>query len=314
MITKPIYSIIFLPMILFIGFRTVIEDRTMSKIRNKWVVMGILYALLIYCSFGILSIFPLKGDFPFLNKFVLLLFQDFDKFCINFMVSILAAFFLWHNQMWGAGDAKLFICYSALIPIGQYQRIYLGNYFASFSLLLAIFIPAMIYFAFKASLYFISRLNLFEIKKNMLDQIKKKCRENNIKKISSSLFGFFVFFLFFRLAGQFFINFLHRFLSNNNIIIIVSFLAFKQLSNFFRKNTKFIIIIFMVTLLWAVASSKNLIFSFIFNKELLKNMLSVAIAFPVVKKLLNDYIEKDDVKTTAFAHWMFLGVLITWFF
>lgn len=314
MITKPIYSIIFLPMVLFIGFKTVTEDRAISKIKNKWILMGILYAILIYCSFGILSIFPLKDNFPFLNKFVFLVFQDFDKFCINFMVSILVAFFLWHNQMWGAGDAKLFICYSALIPIGQYQRFYFGNYFASFSLLLAIFIPATIFFALKALIEFIRCLKFFEARKNMLDEMKKKYKGSNIKKISSSLFGFFVFFLFFRLMSQFFVNFLHRFLSNDNIVVIISLLAFKQLSDFFQKNIKFIIIIFIVTLLWAVASSKNLVFGFIFNKELLKNILSVAVVFPFVKKLLNDYDEKDSIKTTAFAHWMFLGALITWFF
>ena len=200
-----IWHFIFLPMIIFIGIKTASDDFASSKIANKLVILGILYSFLIYALcwsvFFISRVAPMPAIFS--NMQISLLY-GFDKWCVNLALAVIAAYLLWHFNMWGAGDAKLFICYASLIPIGRYSKIYFHGYFASFFLLLAIFIPAAVFLFFKAVTYFIRHFGSYKFKKPSWDMIIGKAKKVHWTRAAKVVLGFFVFFLAFRFIVPYF--------------------------------------------------------------------------------------------------------------
>lgn len=224
------------------------------------------------------------------------------------------AYLLWHFKMWGAGDAKLFICYAALIPMGQYSRVYFNYYFASFLLLLAIFIPATIFLFLRSAIYFMRRLKFSEIRERMPELIKEKLAKSNKIEMSKVLLGFFVLFLSFRILREELQNLAIRILPEQNILILGSLLLFRWLSKIFKKNARFITVAFILLIAY-------LAFKMLYLKEGLVlgigntfvRAIFIMILFPLFNKIIGLYSERTVQKTTPFAHWMFLGALITWF-
>ena len=53
---KFLLNIFFLPALLFIGTVTSIEDFKYSRIRNVWIVGGLVYATAVYVAFWVLSL------------------------------------------------------------------------------------------------------------------------------------------------------------------------------------------------------------------------------------------------------------------
>ena len=187
--SKIAYSIIFLPIILFIGVITSYEDFKESKIKNKWILVGLIYSFMVYLLFWILPKGGLLGSYLLCN---------FDKWCVNLLVSMVVAYLLWHFKMWGTGDAKLFICYAALIPMGQYSRVYFNYYFASFLLLSAIFIPASVFLITESFVYFVRRFNFKNFMERSLEFVQKWRIKFNLLKLVKFFLDFFCFFCFLR--------------------------------------------------------------------------------------------------------------------
>lgn len=313
---KFIYSIIFLPIILFIGCITSYEDLKTSKIRNKWVILGIAYAAAIYSLSGILYILAAKNIVSSSVGYVVsYLVWNFDRWCINFIISVIVAYFLWHFKMWGAGDAKLFICYAGLIPMAQYSKVYFEYYFASFLLLLAIFIPVTAFLFLRAIIYFFGKVDFRE----MLS-VKRIIRVNNIDKtkVSKALkvfLGLMVLFLSLKILRQALENSFGIAFSRQGFLLFILLLAFNRLSAFFKKNTRFVIFAligllayfgFKVSQGWQNALSEI--------GGVFVNSLSFTALFYVAKKMINFYSEAAVKKTISFAHWMFIGAVITWFY
>lgn len=314
---KIIFSVFFLPVILFIGIVASFEDFFVSKIRNKWIFAGLIYSLSAYLLSWILyGLAVNKMVSSFIGGASSCLIWNFDKWCINLIISTVVAYLLWHFKMWAAGDAKLFICYSALIPMGQYSRVYFNYYFASFLLLIAIFIPATAAIFLKSSVYFIGRFRFRRVKEIIPKLIRKKLtqfKRDRVKTVSV-LMGLFIFFLFFRILRQEFGNFISGFLPNKDILMLASLLVFNSLSRLAKKNIKFIIIAFFILIAYIIFKSVNsrsqliLEMGNIFGRSIL-----IMVSFPLFRKIIDLYEERTVQKTTPFAHWMFLGALITWF-
>lgn len=302
---KIVYSIIFFPVFFFIGLITSYEDFRFFKIKNKWILVGLIYSLSVYLFTWILYGLGARNSY---------LLWHFDKWCVNLVVSSLVAYSLWHFKMWGAGDAKLFICYSSLIPIGQYSRIYFNYYFASFLLLLSIFFPATAFLLLKSSIYFIKRLNLGEIRKIAPGLIRKKLSKFNMVETGKVIFGFFVLFLFFRILRENLQNFLGKILPDQNILALISLVAFRQLFKIFKKNARFIVIVFVILIAYV---SFKLVYSWgqLISEvgNIFARSASVMILFPLFRKIIGLYEERVAQKTIPFAIWMFLGALIIWF-
>ena len=321
MIFKTVYSFVFLPLIIFIGLVTSYEDFKYSKIRNKWILLGLTYSLFIYALAWILYRLAIEGlTIGFIGGVSSYLVWLFDKWCINLIISTICSYSLWYFKKWAAGDAKLFICYSALIPMGQYSKVYFDYYFASFTLLLAIFIPAFAFLFLKSAFNFLKSFSFINLKSRILRFIKedlaKKLSKLNEVSIYKTILGFFVFFLFFRILRQELYSFLKDFLPNQNIIILISLVAFRPLSRVF-KNSSMILYIVVVVLIGYAA------FSVGYSSDRFISMISSAsgrtgltlILFRLLRTVSRTNLgrKESSEKTTPFAHWMFLGVIITWF-
>jgi len=317
-----IVRLLFLPMICFLGIVTSWEDFFTSRIRNKWVAIGLIYAFAIYILSLIFYHLSLNLDISFItslkNIFSCLLW-NFDKWCINLIISIIVAYSLWYYKMWGAGDAKLFITYVALIPMSQYQIIYFNYYFASLFLLLGIFIPVTLFLILRSIIYFAKRVNFEEIRNKAPKSLKDKLFKLDKPQLAKTIFGFFVLFLFFRILRQDFQNLLSKIIPseiilNQNTLMLITLIVFRSLSRIFRKNLKFVSIIFIALMIYLGFKMFYLQEQFVLNMAgIFGRVILIMILFPIFRKIIGIHSEEIVQKTMPFAIWLFLGALITWF-
>lgn len=109
----------FLPGVLAVGALATYTDLKEGVIRNKHLALGAIYALLLYA----LDWTPVA--------------------LLNAGLAALLAYLLWHVAAWTAGDAKLYIVFAMLIPIGYYNG---SKAFPASAILLNTFIPLFVYF------------------------------------------------------------------------------------------------------------------------------------------------------------------------
>lgn len=304
------YNIVFLPVIMLIGIISSVQDFKHSRIRNALIFSGLWYAASVYVFFAALGLLHHNGIvLPWLTALSNALFLNFDKWSINFIISVIVAFILWRLRMWGAGDAKLFICYSGLIPLGRYSKVYFDYYFCSFLLLSAIFIPATIYIAIQAVCNFFKNLNRKEIDMQLAEFNEHKKERINV------MLGFFVLYLFFTVLRAGFQNFaLNSFFSNHYSFIVLSFFSFKIMVKVFSKNTVWLAFMAFVILVYALLRISFAPVEFFreIRSAFLMSVLMMVL-FPLFRHIFAYYEFRVLQKTTPFAHWMFLGALITWY-
>jgi len=315
---KMIAAVVFFPAILFIGVATSYEDIKISRIRNKLVLLGIIYSFIAYFIFWVLYGLARIGIFnPYVGDVASHLVWYFDKWCINLILSTIIGYLLWHFKVWGAGDAKLFICYAALIPLSKYTRIYFDYYFVSFLLLIAIFIPSSIALFLKSGIYFMRGCNFKEGIVRTRNNITRKLIESNKIEIIKVTLGFFVFFLSFRILREELRGLLSNVLPNQNTLIIIALLIFRRLVKIFKKKysvvvTGIIVIVIITYLVFKKQSPLESLFGYMGESFLM--ILAIMVLFPLAQKLIELYSERTTQKTMPFAPWMFLGALIVWFF
>lgn len=132
MTTDPILFInyLFLITIMCLGAFIVVKDVRIGKIKNHLIIIGFISGLAL-CAFQLFfAVFYLKNY----NS------NYFLDVILNTSVSAIVGYLFWRYQFWAAGDAKLFILFSFLIPLDYYSKDYL-KIFPSFALLANIFIP-----------------------------------------------------------------------------------------------------------------------------------------------------------------------------
>lgn len=130
-------ELIFLPGILLLGIITSYEDLKHGKIRNKWVVLGLLYAVSANAFMYVWVI--VQGGIPRTSYFI--------ELASTAMFGLVLGYALWYVGFWTAGDAKLFFAYSALVPLSVYRYGHM-QYFDSANILINTFVP---FFAFYAA-------------------------------------------------------------------------------------------------------------------------------------------------------------------
>ncbi|MCX5709744.1 MAG: prepilin peptidase [Candidatus Omnitrophica bacterium] len=96
------------PAILILGAVTSYTDLKFNTIRNKHLAYAFLYGIILFASLSFLDALPLQPD----------------KFLANILISIIIAFALYASRLWSAGDAKLFIAFSLLLPVNRYGRLF----------------------------------------------------------------------------------------------------------------------------------------------------------------------------------------------
>lgn len=293
-------------MILFIGCVTSYEDVKTSRIKNKWIFIGLAYAFFIYTAIFIICR---------LNAGICPLMHNFDRWCINLLISIVVAYLIWHVKIWGAGDAKLFIVYAALIPLDRYSNIYFDYYFASLLLLINIFLPATAFLFLKSCIFFsINRSGLNNALKEALRIIIGKVNTSSLIKLIKLVLGFFVFFFILKmlrvkLAGM---GLGENFLMAQNLLVLIMLLFFRKLYNVFNRNFRLLIVLFCILILAVIFLKIPYLFLWEIKSAFIWTM-AVVLLFPLFNGVINLYADMAERKNASFAPWMFLGALLTWF-
>lgn len=307
-----LYKNICLPIICLIGIITSLEDISFSKIRNKWIVSGLISAFFVYFLSWVFYLYSYNFQLYEIMKASLYYISDFDKWVINLFISFLVGYLFWRIKIWGAGDAKLFICYASLIPLKQYSKVYFGYYFASFELLMNIFIPAACLILFRSVIYFI----IFLKKSNFFKDSPKKLSAKIDYKNSTKVFlGFFMLLSILKVISAEFANIFFKFKIEQNLLIIAPILVFRPLSRFFKHKVSYIISsVVLLSVYFTFSKTYGWGMFIMQTRDTFIGTLAVILLFHLAKKIVDIYIDSLVNKNTHFAIWMFLGVLVTWFY
>lgn len=312
---KNIYGLIFLPIIIFIGLATSYEDFLISRIRNKWILLGLLFSFAVLFLFHLIYLFYLKFDPQgHTTKIFSYLCWNSKRWLINLAVSSLVAYFIWYFRMWGAGDGKLFIAYAALIPIRQYSWVYFNYYFASFLLLLAIFVPPTIFLLTESIIDFLKKIN-FQTDGNKLQKIiTERVAQFDITKTLVTILSFFILYLSLKFLQDGTQQTLRRFIPDQNATMLILLATHRIIFRFIKIKIRFIIIISIFLFFYFMYGSRYELIKF--TSETLgafgRSLITI-ILIPLFSKIIDMYSEKFANETAPFAHWMFLGVLVVWF-
>lgn len=152
-------SALLLPVFFLVGIAASYEDARYGKIRNKWIILGIVWVLVVYFSLFVFNL--ISHDYRSVTVFLPPL--------LNGLIALAAGFFIWRAGKWSAGDAKLFFVFSLLLPLEYYQNSYVP-FFPSLVLLINILILLLLFLIFKSVFYLLVNIYLGEIKLKNLRQ------------------------------------------------------------------------------------------------------------------------------------------------
>lgn len=278
----------FFAIMLVIGLFTSIEDIKTGKIRNFWIVLGLLYSLVLYLFVGGIERPPL------------------GYIAANLTLSLLIAYALWKYKYWFAGDAKLFFLFAILLPAGSYRTAFL-LFFPSFHLLSYTFILAAIY------LLILSLADLFkgpDFRSVAFHQNMKECG----LFLSKSILGFAPIFLFNQILwNKVLPNFASADFANRTLFLLLFFVS-RPMNIYFGKHRVAHYVSIAVMLLILLPFFLNQV-EFV-AKNLARSVFYCLIligASDVYRKIINNHISRSDKKTMPFAPWLFLGILTVWF-
>jgi len=233
-----------LPAIFLIGVITSYQDFKFGKIKNKWILLGLFYSLVVYCLFA--SFYILYGQ---LNSSYLF------NLMINLFFAVLTGFLFWCMKLWASGDGKLFIVYSALVPLSAYS-LSPQKWFPSVDLLINIFILAFVFIFFNM----LFKVRLKTLKKISFASLKKSFEVNQL------FFGAINLFVFFWIV-ELFLSLVN--LDNNLLKIGLPMILFLFLPKKFEGKTKyfFLVLVFLRLILdqsvYSLDFFKNFLFLFL---------------------------------------------------
>ncbi len=311
--------------ILYFGWATSREDLKYGKISNENILVMI-------------SI----GFFLFLLKIFLFLIlggKPNSSYIIDYLTNVLimafSVFYLWKGKLLNAGDSKLILAYTFLVPVNFYHYGYV-KFFPGTALLINIFTPIFIYLSFLALKY-----------SSLEDKLNALKKAINLKLILFAYIAIIAFMWLVRVIIPFF-----KTRYNFSLSIILIFLIMILLSKL-KKSKYFIIAVFLLRMvfkdfpsLYELKFDTLIIFFLFFIRAFLVNLASVTFKKQVkveelevgmelllddknlggkkvtlknrkalIKALKERNIKYVEVKVpTAFAHFVFLGVLLTLLF
>ena len=263
-----IFIILSIAAIVLLGIITSYEDIRQNKIRNRWISTAISIGIALNVGAIINAHFSSGIDNSYLSTFLL-----------NIGISILAGYLLYHFELWSAGDGKLFIAYSLLVPLDFYQFGFI-KYFPSAVLLVNSFVPLAIFLVSKKIGSFPSAMKLMK-------------KEFGFAKTLETIFS---------LLG---VSWLIRLLTQDSIAVYLGTALIALLINKYAKKYPPIIS--------ALLFAARLIFDRNLN-VLIKDSIILFAVFFFVKAVAKVIVEKYKKETTHFAVYMFIGVLLTLIF
>lgn len=311
-----ILNILFLPVLFFIGLVTIYDDFKCGKIRNKWIILGtswgigILFLFLIwhfiaspvthfYYS-GILD-YPSDYDAVVFTISISYLWKSF----VNIAVALIISFLMWRFDVWAAGDAKLFVVYSILLPMTFYWKSFF-SFFPSFVLMINIFIPIFIYLLIGSVLYYLkfiysrfknkSKKEILEKKQESKEEKRKKMLANakNMLVIMIAFIGLFLIIKLFQTPIEKYTSFN---IFSIQVFIFAAVIIFSNpVIKFLVKPAVFRIVIITVIIL----TCYGLIYSYDSTLETIYRTLIMMTIFIIVltifRKMIDFHVLKTDVK------------------
>ena len=209
----------FLPAIIFLGIITSYEDIKEGKIKNKWIILAVVYTVFVYLLIIInyqINNIPIRLGY-------------FIELGIMAIFSLIIGFIIWAVGLWTAGDAKLFFAFSFLIPLNTYKYGYI-SYLSSTNILINTFTPLFIIIAFM--LLFKTTL------KQKIFYLKKSFEPKQIFQLLVFLFAFlWIVNIFFSLINM---------TPNYFIVIVVLFLIMLILERIVRINIFYIVLLLSI--------------------------------------------------------------------
>jgi Flp pilus assembly protein protease CpaA len=178
-------NLLFVLGILIIGIISSYTDIKYGKIKNKVIVIGLFYVVLVHLLLVLTS--------KTINSTAYL------HYVVNALFSILISFILWLTGLWTAGDAKLFFLFNLLTPTSFIELGYAG-FFYGFVYFTNMFGVLFIFLFFKI----LTRVDWKTIKY----ALKKSLKPTYVLQIILFVFsfGFFIQFFPIILRSNFFIT------------------------------------------------------------------------------------------------------------
>ena len=315
-----ILNILTLPILFLIGLATSYEDFRYGKITNRWIIFGIVWSF--FVIFLLLAM-------NFLNVAEIISFQYAGKTALNFLAVVIISFLMWKFGAWAAGDAKLFIAFSALLPLTFYWKSYLPI-FPSFALLVNIFALVFLYMLARASVFYGEKiLMLFWTLVKKPKSISEKIRIAKIanwkslvlffQKRMNTIMAITGVFLAVAITEKILLRYFLMVIDLKIIlpIIFVVLILFKGPLKKLTKKIAFLKTAGIVIL--AALFGYSLIFDFSSAIKIIWQSILMLLAFMLVLKLFetmsNFYMRETSFqKNIPFAFWMFMGVILTLFF
>jgi len=222
-------DLFFLILIIFIGCVGIYQDLKKNKIKNKWIIIGIFLGFFIH----IVTLYFSEGKIYRIS----IIYK-------NFFLSVIISYLIWYFKLWAAGDAKLFILFSFLIPLKYYGNKQLISFFPSFTLLVNIFILVMVYLILEIC-FKIIKSTIFYLKNSNRRQdfikrwlnLKEKINQNKIKFLKI-IWGYLCIFLLIRISLIHFGQIILFFSPLTKFAYLILILAYKPLSMAFSKIKK----------------------------------------------------------------------------
>ena len=305
-----VISILFLPLLFFIGLITSWEDFHYGKVRNKWIILGLIYGVAVLIGlffwnfiaepvshFYYANIKHLATDDPW--PIFTVQASYFGQVILNSFLALLLGFLLWKYGLLAAGDAKLFFIFSLLLPLKYYWKSYLF-YFPSFALFINIFLPVLFYIFLKA---------VWHILKTLKQLIKKKAFIKRYKMLSFSLvmeksgqlakilLSFIGVFLLVNRLRNFVAPWITPYLPSEGFLLLVLILVYRRFISLLRKSKKlfiFIVLFLVIYLSYGMAYNQQETI-----KELLmvsKMMVVFLLGFSLLRILFDYYIKNSALR------------------
>ncbi len=281
------------------------QDFKNGKIRNKWIILGIIAGLIINYSYFL---------YDFLNHVfnITILYS----FLLNSLITIFLGYLLWHFKFWSAGDGKLFIMFSFLLPLEFYK-----SFFPSFTIIFNSIVPIGI-------VLFLMSLN----KNNFINSKKDLIKEFNLLNIIESLIlivGFYwgisqTLFFINEVLKYFFVALLVIFLKHKFNKIIYAGIVLVIIRTFFENILSFDFIIQTIIIFVIFHATRSIIIPLTNNQYVKKTKIeklkpgmylekwSSSLNTEDIKELNKKNLkEVNVVETMPFAIYLFIGTLLT---
>lgn len=270
-------SLLFYPLIVILGICSSYTDIKFHKIKNFHLLAATIFGLIIHAGFSTShNIYP-----------------DLD-FYLNLFIGSCIGFLLYYTNIWGAGDAKLFIVYCLLMPIDKHRAILP---FSSILIFMNIFLLS-------ALAIFI--LSLGNVLKNGRLLLKKIFSLETAKKLVNSFMIIFGLGWIIPFLAQPLYPYTTPFLIT--LLLFFSYLLFYN-SVYKLKNRAFMYGILAMGLLLRFLL-KTLDYSLPHLLAYFKKITSYTFIFYILNVLFNfNKAKEKDNKIIPFAPFMFLGTL-----